>query len=609
MRGTKLNKQDVIARVNDLLANGNTKITKYQRSYALYNQTPVADLKAKFPMTVGFIDDVYSEDSVVPKLNIIKSAIDSVVSKISTAHCRPFVNTVKGSFKTIQICKQLQTFFDYYFDEHNVLSKITEALRDACIFDTGYIYMDEVDGEIYVVEPWNVYTRQVEKNNFKSAYIEFPNASIDTIKDEDYDLLNNAEKKGLYATIGYFYDSRTKTKATLINRQIRKIEEVKSDTVPLVGIYYTLPIIGNTSLSITDMLKGIQIEIDELMKRISDASILNPALTYFIANATNIKVGQLNNKIGNVVQYNAAQGSGPVDVATPNFIADQYISLLDNLMEKAYNMVGISQLSAQGKKPVGLDSGVALATQADIESDRFQVLLDQYIKLHVDVSKLMMHIFQANKDIIKPNRYNLKLTWGDVEKEYDKMRIQYSAADSLSKDPSEKLKQLQTLAQAGIIPATQIASLLELPDINRGYSVANNAWNTCQTLIDQCIYDGKYEIPDYVPFQMLKEQIINMQLSLRTAQGAESGNEEDIKHLTKYFEMIEDKEMELQGEQTDGMQNQTTEQDVNENNAYSAQNNEEFGNGTEDNLNTVNEGTANPYDVSADNDGELDGIQ
>ena len=266
-------------------------------------------------------------------------------------------------------------------------------------------------------------------------------------------------------------------------------------------------------------------------------------------------------------------------------------------------MVGISQLSAQGKKPSGLDSGVALATQADIESDRFQVLLDQYIRTFTELAKIVVKVFEANKDIIKPNRYNLKLTWGDVEKEYDKMRIQFSAADNLSKDPSEKLKQLQTLAQAGIIPATQIASLLELPDINRGYSVANNAWNACQTLIDQCIYEDKYEIPDYVPFQMLKEQIVNMQLSLRTAQGSESGNEDDIKRLIKYYEMVEDHELKLES----SLQQQTTMQDVNENNMYSAQNNENLSSGTENTMNMVNEGTANPMQTDAANNGELGG--
>lgn len=603
MRNGKLTKPEVIERINDLLANGNAKFAKYQKNYALYNQSPVADLNAKIPMAVGYIDDVYSEDSVVPKLNIVKSAIDAVVSKISTAHCRPFVNTVKGSFKTVQICKQLQVFFDYYFDEKSVQSKITEALRDACIFDSGYLYLDEVNGDIKVVEPWNVYTRQREKNDFRSVYVEFPNASTDSLKDEDFEFLNNSEKKSLYVTMGYFYDARTKTKATLVNRQIRDISPLQSDTIPVCSIYYTMPIVGNTTLSIADMLKGIQIEVDELMKRISDASVLNPAQTILLANANNIKVGQLNNKVGNIVQYNANNPTGAgMDVVTPNFIADQYTSLLDNLIEKAYNMVGISQLSAQGKKPAGLDSGVALATQADIESDRFQVLLDQYIRAFTELAKIVVKVFEANKDIIKPNRYNLKLTWGDVEKEYDKMRIQFSAADNLSKDPSEKLKQLQTLAMAGIIPATQIASLLELPDINRGYSVANNAWNACQTLIDQCIYEDKYEIPDYVPFHMLKEQIVNMQLSLRTAQGSESGNEDDIKRLIKYYEMVEDHELKLE---QNNLQQQTTMQDVNENNMYSAQNNENLSNGTEDSMNMNNEAVANPMQTDAANGGEL----
>ena len=604
MRNGKLTKPEVIERINDLIANGNVKYAKYQKNYALYNQCPAADLKSKIPMAVGYIDDVYSEDSVVPKLNVVKSAIDAVVSKISTAHCRPFVNTVKGSFKTIQICKQLQVFFDYYFDEKNVQSKITGALRDACIFDSGYLYLDEINGDIKVVEPWNVYTRQREKNEFRSVYVEFPNASVDSLKDEDFEFLNSGEKRGLYVTIGYFYDARSKTKATLVNRQIRDISSLKSDTIPVCPIYYTMPIVGNTTLSIADMLKGIQVEVDELMMRISDASVLNPAQTILLANASNIKVGQLNNKVGNVVQYNSQNPSGAgVDVVTPEFISSQYITLLDNLIEKAYNMVGISQLSAQGKKPSGLDSGVALATQADIESDRFQVLLDQYIRAFTELAKIVVKVFEANKDIIKPNRYNLKLTWGDVEKEYDKMRIQFSAADNLSKDPSEKLKQLQTLAQAGIIPATQIASLLELPDINRGYSVANNAWNACQTLIDQCIYEDKYEIPDYVPFQMLKEQIVNMQLSLRTAQGSESGNEDDIKRLIKYYEMVEDHELKLEGT----LQQQTTMQDVNENNMYSAQNNENLSSGTENTMNMVNEGTANPMQTDAANNGELGG--
>ena len=101
---------------------------------------------------------------------------------------------------------------------------------------------------------------------------------------------------------------------------------------------------------------------------------------------------------------------------------------------------------------------------------------------------------------------------------------------------------------------------------------------------------------------MLKEQIVNMQLSLRTAQGSESGNEEDIKRLIKYYEIVEDHEMALE---ENSLQNQTTVQDVNENNMYSAQNNENLSNGTEDTMNMSNEAVANPMQTDAANGGEL----
>lgn len=603
METKKLDRESIVYRINDLLSNNNVRFVKYQNDYMLYNQCTVADLKAKIPYPVGLYDDIYSEDSEVPKLNVIKSAIDSIVSKISTAHCRPFVNTVKGSFKTIQICKQLQIFFDYFFEEKDISSKIVAALLNACVFDTGRIYINETNGDILSVAPWNVYTRQSEGNAPKSCYIEFPNESVDSLDDDTFSLLTDDEKKTLYVNVGYFYDAKSKTKAILINRNVRKIKEIEFSEIPLVTIHYTNPIIGNGCLSVADMLRGIQKEIDELMKRISDASILNPALTFFVSNASSVKVGQLNNKVGNIVQYNAPIGERPVETASNPFIADQYVSLLDNLMEKAYNMVGISQLSAQGKKPAGLDSGVALATQADIESDRFQVLLDQYIRMFTDTAKKIIKVFEKTKDIVEPSRYALRITWGEVSKEYDKMRIQFSCADSLSKDPSEKLKQLQTLAQAGIIPATQIASLLELPDINRGYSVANNAFNATMTLIDSCIYEDNFEIPDYIPFQMIKEQIVNMQLSLKAAEGGTDSNEKDIQKLIKLYEAVEEKENEF-----NAIQAQSQAQDVNANNAYSAQNNEEFGNGTEDNLNMNNEGIANPMQTGAANNGELGGV-
>jgi hypothetical protein len=139
------------------------------------------------------------------------------------------------------------------------------------------------------------------------------------------------------------------------------------------------------------------------------------------------------------------------------------------------------------------------------------------------------------------------------------MVVQFSAADSLSKDPSTKLQQLQMLAQTGIIPQTRIAQFMELPDIQSGYSLSNNAINAVLTCINDCIEKDIFEVPDYIPFLMLKEEIINTQLSLKSAASAENDNRKDIEKLTKLYEAVEEKEAEWQSNQPQPTEPQQTE--------------------------------------------------
>jgi hypothetical protein len=130
------------------------------------------------------------------------------------------------------------------------------------------------------------------------------------------------------------------------------------------------------------------------------------------------------------------------------------------------------------------------------------------------------------------------------------MVVQFSAADSLSKDPSTKLQQLQALAMAGIIPKTRIAQFMELPDIQSGYSLSNNAINAVLKTITNCIEKNEMEVDDFLPFPMLKEEIINTLLSLLSASSEENDNLEDMKKLKKLYENVEIKEAEWQADNT-----------------------------------------------------------
>ena len=200
-------------------------------------------------------------------------------------------------------------------------------------------------------------------------------------------------------------------------------------------------------------------------------------------------------------------------------------------------------------KPTGLNSGVALSTMENIESDRFETQLNQVIRAYVDIAKTCIEVFPEEDTILPEDNQRLSIKWKDIVEESNKMVVQFSAADSLSKDPSTKLQQLQMLAQTGIIPQTRIAQFMELPDIQSGYSLSNNAINAVLTCINDCIEKDNFNVPDYIPFLMLKEEIINTQLSLKAAASAENDNQADIAKLTKLYEAVETKEADWQADQ------------------------------------------------------------
>lgn len=539
-----MTKEKILNCVSELKNLTQSRLAKYHRNFRRYNSTPFASLQSmRLPSTIGYWQEdasVEVDTTTTPQLNVIKSCIDTLTSKIAQSKVRPFFNPINGSFKDIQVVKQAQQFFDVYFDSQNTNKIVSEAFRDACIFDTGVIYINDESKQITKALPWHVFVRPAEVTYGKitRVYYEQPDYPTSIIPDSYKKYVKNLE----YTTYGIYYDTVNHVKAVFINDNVVETKQYEGTKVPFVFLHYCSPIFGNSSQSIVDMLNSIQLEIDSIMTKIKDASQLNPALTFFVPDGSTVKSSQLNNRVGNLVTYKATPNmtSSPVTVATPAFIDGQYLSTVETLIQKAYEMVGISQLSAMSTKPTGLNSGIALDTMENVEGDRFETQLNQVIHAYVEIAKTCLEIFPPEEDILPEDAKRMSVKWADIVEETNKMSIQYSAADSLSKDPSVKLQQLQQLAMAGIIPAARIAQFMELPDLQAGYSLSNNAVNAVLAVIDECIEKNNYNVPDYIPFTMLKEEIINTQLSLKGANNKQ--NEIDIEKLNKLYAIAEKKE-------------------------------------------------------------------
>lgn len=526
--------EEIIYNIQSLQKYYGNYASKCLRNYRLYTYSSTVTLDLSDSEIVGFYQrgtfDIEDDTTSSIQENIIASCIETLCSKIASQKVRPFFNTVNGTFKEMQIARQAQIFFDQLYEENNVGKVVTNAFRDACIFDKGIVKIS--DEGITNRLPWNVFIDPREKSYNQVTHIaeKLPKTPGRLLKlkygiEADYNL---------DYTVYEYYDVMEHIKAVYVVELDKVItHRFEPKIVPYLSIHYSDPIKSNTSQSVVDQLYGIQMQIDEILAVMKDSIQMNPGMTLLVPRSSNIKTNMLSNRTGQIIQYDPIPGqtTSPVTYATNDIISAQFVQLLDKLKNDAYEMVGISQLSATSQKPEGLNSGVALSTMEDIESDRFETQLNNVIRLYVDIAKACLDIFPPDEDILPNDLSRANIKWADIVQARNNMKIQFSAAQSLSKDPSEKLKQLTALAQAGVIPQSHIATLMELPDLQSGYNLANNAFNAVYTFIDEVMKNGIPEtIPEYLPTDkgaLLETEIINTMLSL-AVKPADNANEIEI---------------------------------------------------------------------------------
>lgn len=516
-----MTKQNIIYNINRLENFYGAYKSKCLRNMRLFTYSSTTTLDLSDTEVVGFYQKgtFNIEDDTTSSIqeNVIASCIETLCSKIASQKVRPFFNTVNGTFKEIQVAKQAQIFFDMLYEENDVNEIVTHAFRDACVFDKGIVKI--TDEGITNSLPWNVYMDPREVSYGKITYVaERMPKTPGRLLELRYGIKGD---RNLDYTVYEYYDIVEHIKAIYVQEMDKVIvHEYEPLIIPYLTIYYSKPIKGNTSQSVVDQLYGIQMQIDELLAVMKDCISMNPGMTLLVPRSSNIKTNMLSNRTGQIIQYDPipGQNSNPITAATSDIISAQFPQLLAQLKEDAYEMIGISQLSATSQKPEGLNSGVGLSTMEDIESDRFETQLNSVIRLYVDIAKACLDIFPPDSNILPDDLNRANITWADIINARNNMKIQFSAAQSLSKDPSEKLKQLTALAAAGLIPQSHIATLMELPDLQSGYNLANNAFNAVYTFIDLVLKNGVPDtIPVYLPTDkgaMLEQEVINVMESL-----------------------------------------------------------------------------------------------
>jgi hypothetical protein len=507
--------------ISDLRKNLSAREGKYIRNMNRYMNNGVRreDLWTPYVWPQAYVMPAQNTDGVQTQFNIIKSCIDTLTSKISQSAVRPYFNALNGDYDTDCACKTLQQHFDFWLDEQHAYPKSILCFRDSATFDVGVMQIEAETQGIDRVPPWEYFLDPAEYMHNSITHImrwrkHFPLAKL--VKEID-----NRELKKLLADdpriqdeYAEYYDLYNGYKWKFFG--IHKVqEELKLDYEqygglyrrPFIEIYYTKPLKGFFSAGLADDLYPIQRQIDELVRRFDNATRNMPLALAFVPKGSGLKASQLNNA---VTAYDVLTGAenGEVKFVTPSPLSQEWIQLLKMYIDKAYELSGISQMSAESKKPADVESGKALETLEDVESDRFNVQLQQFTHFLVDLTRVCIDVFPKDKTILPAKILRDKVTWGDARKDRDKYSIQFSAASVLSKDPDKKMDQVQQMINAGFIDKSMGSHFLQIPDLEGVFTLAGSGYDAVQRIVKECIENDSTEFWETVPLELLESEIV-----------------------------------------------------------------------------------------------------
>ena len=536
---------EVIADIQWLYSRLSVRDQKYLRNYNRFmsNGQRREGIRQVYTNPSSFFYAQTDDDTgLMPAINVGRSMALTLQSKLIQTKGRVFFSPVNGLWDTIKVCRNSQIFFDALTERDNLYQKTASVLLDALVFEYGCLLVDDENKGTVRIRPWEYYVDPAEITHGKLSRV--------MVMHDDYPLINLRDKltpESGKATeldrdhrakckLYRYWDLVGKKKYVFADSELVEEADIEYTRSPVVQIYYQNPIKGLYSNSVMDNCYQNQRQIDDILRRIHDAMTLSPANTIYVPRSASGNTSKmLSNKVGNVVEYDAALGQ--VVVSTPPAIDNQYLTMLQFFQQTSYEQEGVSMLSSQSKKPTGINSGVALDTLQDVESERFQSQVDNLIQFYKDVYQTMIDVFPESDDILpkRVNRSNVK--WAEIKKQRDSFSMQSSLASVLSKDPKVKMEQIEKLQAQGIINPNMAASLLQLPDLDGAYSAATASYDNCRKIIERALDDDRYDFYSVVNLKQLLDECVNILLQL----DAVDEDPRTLERLVKLIGIVTDK--------------------------------------------------------------------
>ncbi len=468
--------------------------------------------------------------------NVVESAIDTVTARIAKNKPKPLFLTDGGDFNAQRRAKKLTKFVEGMFYENKIRQLSPRTFRESAIFGDGFVRVFERDGRVRMsrsmcsgwfiddVEGFDGNPRQahnlqnIDKAVLIQVFKKFLEDKVEGVNPKAVEILEKSQAAAP--------DSYSGVDSSPISDQVAVMEswhlpsgpeaddgisvislaeewlyrgKWEHDFFPVARLPWRPAVYGYWSRGLAESIQNIQLEMNKLLWLIQRSMHLMGTFKIALEYGSKVVKSHITNDVGAIIWYNKTQ---PMYL-TPQVVPAEYYAHFERLKAAAYDQAGVSELSATSEKPAGLDSGKALRTYDDIQTDRFQTVGQQYEEFHMELARLAIatakdiHERAGKFEVSVPGRKFLEtISWGEIDLDDDDYVMQVYPISHLPQDPAGRLQTVQEEMQAGLYDMQTGKMLLDYPDLDQADSLQDALLDRIHLMLGDIVDKGKYEPPD-----------------------------------------------------------------------------------------------------------------
>lgn len=480
--------------------------------------------------------------------NIVRRQVDSFVAKMSKNRPVPMALTTDGNYSQQRRAKALSKFFEGVLDRVDFWRTRQLRLRDGAIFGSGIAHNYRRGGKLYHerIPTWElrVDPREAMYGKPRSFYrigLMDRLVALETYPDHEEDLLK-AESQNIEDSLVIGWDD---TCDLIAYREAWHLPsgDVEDDDgeatdhdgrhvvcfsnctpindpfvwdhPPLSKFDFSPPVMGWWGEGMTKQLAGLQFEVNAIGLRLQENGYMNGTYVW-VSDDSGLETDVLDNGALSVIR----SATEPKFMNPAPWHPDFYQYWKDICGPIPAQETRISEITARGEIPPGLESGKAIRTYHDIGTEAF---LPQGREDERDVIDTCWQLFDLIEEIADDDdspafevkvesknygRQALKgVSYEKVRMDRESLTLRTFPTNFLAGTPEDRWDQIESMAKTGLWSEDELLRLIDFPDIQRVLSLKTGPREALEAIFEDMLDQDD-------PKPIYPEPIMNLDLAV-----------------------------------------------------------------------------------------------